>query len=161
VYRKLLVASLTSLLPACSSLAVPTEQYGIVDDREVSFMNEADALRRMTDMVAAKKSPCGAPLRLLHVELPPYPQAARARGIQGEVSLELAINEQGDVENVRLLESPHGYLSYVGVEAVRNWKFAPIVCNGVPVKSSIVVPFSFRLEADAAPGLPVGDRSRD
>jgi TonB family protein len=86
--------------------------------------------------------------RLLHKEEPEYSPDARADHIQGNVVLELAVDEVGRPTGVRLV-SPLGYgLDERAQAAVEKWVFAPGMKGGKPVKILATVEVSFRF-----PGL--------
>jgi protein TonB len=74
---------------------------------------------------------------------PVYPQAARAAHITGTVTVELGINEQGNVVSARATSGP-GMLASAAESAARGFKFKPITLDGVPVKSSRTVLFHFK-----------------
>jgi len=74
---------------------------------------------------------------------PNYPQAARAAHITGTVTVELGINEQGNVVSARATSGP-GMLAGAAESAARGFKFKPITLDGVPVKSNRTVLFHFK-----------------
>lgn len=64
-------------------------------------------------------------------------------GLQGDVIVEITINEQGAVVDERLLQGlGHGIDERV-IAAVRDWHFRPATRNGVPVPSKHDVHFHF------------------
>lgn len=84
-----------------------------------------------------------APIVLHRVE-PDYPDVARSARISGVVIVEAIINEQGNVEQVRIVKGLPMGLSDSAEAAVRNWKFSPGRMNGrpVPVIFNLTVVFS-------------------
>ena len=74
---------------------------------------------------------------------PVYPQAARSAHITGTVTVELSINEQGNVTSARATSGP-GILASVAEAAARGFKFKPTTMDGVPVRSSRTVLFHFK-----------------
>jgi periplasmic protein TonB len=86
-----------------------------------------------------------APELLYRVE-PVYPGVAVAARIQGVAILETIVDEEGRVTDVRMLRSAHTLLDGAAVAAVRQWRYKPVVLNGVPVKFILTVTLSFRLE---------------
>jgi TonB family protein len=46
-------------------------------------------------------------------------------GLSGRVVLEIIINENGDVENARVLQSNNPIFNEAALEAVRKWKYSP------------------------------------
>jgi TonB family protein len=74
---------------------------------------------------------------------PAYPAAARSAHITGTVTVELAINEQGNVTSARASSGPP-LLAGAAESAARGFKFTPITLDGVPVKSNRTVLFHFK-----------------
>ena len=78
---------------------------------------------------------------------PNYPEASRRRGEQGVVRVELLVDPNGRVVDVRLLESSgFSALDAEAVQTVRDWRFRPAQRAGVPVAGSITTAVHFRLE---------------
>jgi TonB family protein len=63
------------------------------------------------------------PARKRQVE-PAYPQAARDARVQGTVVLELTVDREGNVTDVRVVESIP-LLDQAAIDAVREWKYEP------------------------------------
>jgi TonB family protein len=84
-----------------------------------------------------------APAVLTRVN-PLYPNTARDFGTHGMVRMNTLISPTGDVVDVQVVEGlPHG-LSEAAADAVRQWKFAPTMRNGVamPVLTEVVIAFN-------------------
>ncbi|MCA3344865.1 MAG: energy transducer TonB [Roseomonas sp.] len=78
---------------------------------------------------------------------PNYPEASRRRGEQGVVRVELLVDPNGRVVDVRVLESSgFSALDAAAVQAVRDWRFRPAQRGGLPVAGSITTAVHFRLE---------------
>lgn len=77
---------------------------------------------------------------------PPYPFIARKKGIQGKLILEVFVNEDGSVKNVRISQSS-GYeiLDKVSKKTIEKWIFIPAKKSGQAVKDNILVPIRFIL----------------
>ncbi len=75
---------------------------------------------------------------------PTYPAIAKAAGAQGPVTVQIVVNETGDVESAKAV-SGHPLLQAAGVEAARQWKFSPTQLSGNPVKVSGMISFVFTL----------------
>ncbi|MDQ3907908.1 MAG: energy transducer TonB [Acidobacteriota bacterium] len=76
---------------------------------------------------------------------PDYPAVARAAGAQGEVAVQITVDEQGNVISARAV-SGHPLLQKAAVEAAGQWKFSPTKLSGQPVKVSGIITFNFALE---------------
>lgn len=74
---------------------------------------------------------------------PNYPPAARSAHITGTVTVELSINEQGNVTSARATSGP-GMLQGAAEAAARGFKFRPVTLDGVPVRSNRTVLFHFK-----------------
>lgn len=78
---------------------------------------------------------------------PEYPLAARRRGYQGTVVLNVLVNAEGRVENLWVADSS-GYrlLDNAAVRAVKNWFFIPGKIGGKTVKMWVRIPVRFQLQ---------------
>jgi len=64
-----------------------------------------------------------------------YPKRARKLGITGYVMMNILINKNGNVEEVKVLESePVGVFNDVAVMAIKEWHFHPAQYQGQAVK---------------------------
>ncbi|MCA3414009.1 MAG: energy transducer TonB [Roseomonas sp.] len=78
---------------------------------------------------------------------PNYPEASRRRGEEGVVRVELLVDPNGRVVDVRVLESSgFSALDAEAVKTVRDWRFRPAQRGGLPVAGSITTAVHFRLE---------------
>jgi TonB family protein len=73
---------------------------------------------------------------------PPYPPAARAVGASGAVTVQVLIDENGDVISASAV-SGHPLLKAAAVQAARGAKFSPTKLEGAPVKVSGVITYNF------------------
>jgi len=78
---------------------------------------------------------------------PRYPRIARARGLEGQVTVKLLIAEDGTVETVEVV-SVQGYTGFrrAVLDSVARWRFSPAKHRGRPVKVWGVKTIRFRLE---------------
>lgn len=76
---------------------------------------------------------------------PPYPAIAKAARAQGAVTVQVEVNEQGQVVSANAV-SGHPLLRASAVSAARQAKFAPTLLSGKPVKVSGVLTYNFKLE---------------
>ena len=78
---------------------------------------------------------------------PKYPRIARRRGYQGTVMLEVFINREGKVGDLRLFQSS-GYrvLDRTAMASVKNWLFEPGRRGDQKVEMWVKVPIRFRLK---------------
>ncbi|HEY2295943.1 MAG TPA: energy transducer TonB [Thermoanaerobaculia bacterium] len=83
---------------------------------------------------------------------PVYTELARRARVSGTVILEAIINEQGDVENVRVLKGQPMGLDKAAVDAVQTWKLKPAMKAGKPVKVYYVLTVNFQVDDSPHPG---------
>ncbi|MBL8488594.1 MAG: energy transducer TonB [Rhodocyclaceae bacterium] len=84
-----------------------------------------------------------------YLENPPpaYPLAARRRGLQGTVRIEVLVARDGRVRDLKVDEgSGHPELDEAALRAVREWRFVPARRGGDPVEASVIVPVRFQLD---------------
>ncbi len=61
----------------------------------------------------------------------PYPESAKEKNITGHVTLNILINEDGEVDQVKLLDSmPEGIFDQAAVSSVKAWSFSPAEYKG-------------------------------
>jgi protein TonB len=83
---------------------------------------------------------------------PEYPvQAALAR-VQGVVILEATVSADGYVQDVRVLKSVP-LLERAALEAVRQWRYSPVVLNGQRVPFILTVVVSFTVPDGRSAGI--------
>lgn len=81
---------------------------------------------------------------------PQYPAVARAARLQGTVVLDIQVNTRGEVSDVRPV-SGHPLLQAAAADAVRKWRYKPMILNGRPVPVRGTVTVHFRLAAEEEP----------
>jgi TonB family protein len=74
-----------------------------------------------------------------------YPEMARRAGIEGRVYVQFIVNENGDVEDPRVIRGIGGGADEAALAAVREAKFKPGVQRGRPVRVQYSLPIVFRL----------------
>lgn len=74
-----------------------------------------------------------------------YPQRAKEEGIEGKVLLELLIDEKGNIEEKKVLESSRNLFNNAALAVVDYVKFTPAKKSGIATKSKIVVPIHFEI----------------
>jgi protein TonB len=75
---------------------------------------------------------------------PPYPPIAKAAGVQGSVTVQVLIDEQGHVLNAKATGG-HPLLQLAAVQAAYKAVFSPTVLTGQPVKVTGVITYNFVL----------------
>lgn len=87
---------------------------------------------------------------VIEKRIPPlYPKFMKEMKIEGTVHLEAIISETGDVIKVNILKSVFagdGGLDEAAIAAVLQWKFQPATSGNNPVKCSVSLPITFKLQ---------------
>ena len=76
---------------------------------------------------------------------PSYPLLAQHMNVQGSVVLQALIGADGAVQNLRVLNGPP-ILVTAAQQAVREWRFKPIVQNGQAVESKATITVNFSIK---------------
>jgi len=85
------------------------------------------------------------PPRIVSMVNPTYTDAARKAKVNGSVIIAVALNEEGGVDDVKVVR-PLGYgLDREALEAVRQSKFVPATRDGKPVAVQINMETTFSL----------------
>ena len=110
--------------------------------KEFSKKNEQNALTPSPMNVIHKARP------IYRSNPPPkYPRIARIRGYQGEVMLDVLVNKNGTVGDLKVIKSS-GYplLDRAAKSSVINWLFEPGMVGKEKVKMWVRVPIRFELK---------------
>ncbi len=83
--------------------------------------------------------------RFIHQEKPVYPPHLRRRGKEATVKLEIYIDANGEVRDIRILKSAGPAFDQAAVAAIRASTFAPGHVAGKPVPVLMRLPIRFRL----------------
>jgi protein TonB len=77
---------------------------------------------------------------------PLYPPIAVSAHLEGVVILEAIVNAEGAVEAVKVLRSVHPVLDREAEVAVKQWRYSPLVLNGIKERFVLTVTLSFNLQ---------------
>jgi TonB family protein len=83
--------------------------------------------------------------QLLHSVEPEFTEDARRQNYQGNVSIKLIVDSQGNPQDVRLVNHLGMGLDEKAIEAVRQYRFRPAMYQGHPVSVQIVIDVDFHL----------------
>ncbi len=84
--------------------------------------------------------------KLIRSHPPEYPEAARAKGIEGTVVLDAVISVEGAPLSLKVISSPDPILSDAATQAVREWRYKPTLLNGEPIEVVTTITVRFELE---------------
>ena len=73
---------------------------------------------------------------LLHGELPEYPGHAIERKVEGDVLLDIAVDDQGEVSDARVLSGPDE-LRKAALSSVLGWHFAPSAVRSASTQATL------------------------
>lgn len=77
---------------------------------------------------------------------PKYPRMARRKKYQGVVILDVLVNQNGGVGDIRIFRSSgYSILDKAAINAVKGWLFEPGKRGDMPVDMRVTVPVHFRL----------------
>ena len=82
-----------------------------------------------------------APALIYRVD-PKYPDFAAQAQIEGLVILEATVDTEGRVQAVQVLRS-HGLLDQAAIDAVKQWRYSPLILNGQPFPFILTVSVRF------------------
>jgi len=85
------------------------------------------------------------PALLKRVE-PEYPDVAAQAHLTGLVILEATVGTDGCVETVKVLRSRHPLLDRASEQALMQWRYSPLVLNGVATPFILTVTYTFSVK---------------
>ena len=95
----------------------------------------AFAVRSFPLEAQGRETPTGAPIQLIrggdqlvHGELPEYPERAVERKVEGDVVVDMSLNDRGEVSDARVLSGPDE-LRKAALEAVLRWHYSPVLSS--------------------------------
>ena len=83
--------------------------------------------------------------KLLNQTEPVYPPYAKQHGIQGTVVIEASIDEDGKVREPFVISSAGPLLDMAAMDAVKKWRYRPLIINGVPISVTTTISVVFDL----------------
>jgi protein TonB len=88
-----------------------------------------------------------AQLEMTHYVPPDFPQAARQRSMDGWVDVQFSVKTDGSVGDIAVVGAePVGVFEQSATEAVRKWRYRPILRNGQPINQRARVRVRFALK---------------
>jgi protein TonB len=85
------------------------------------------------------------PPEVIHKVNPVYPDIAVSAHMRGMVILEAQVDSSGSVVDVKVLRSVNRLLDEAAVVAVRQWRYRPVILNGIPEPFILTVVLTFDL----------------
>jgi TonB family protein len=93
--------------------------------------------QRLTSIVLASKA--------ISLPQPPYPTIAKQARIQGQVNIQILVDERGTVISAQVV-SGNPMLTYVARDAAMRARFTPTLLSGSPVKVQGTIIYNFVLQ---------------
>ena len=137
-----------------------TGSITVAQDKKVRFKGNLAEIPKPVPVVEAPKKPKppevtrGQLVTLGPDVVPPkpikkiyakYPDAAKARKLEGTVRLSVLVDETGRVLDIKIAKSSsHPMLDEAVVKAYREWQFSPATKQNIPVKVWITAAMSFQ-----------------
>jgi periplasmic protein TonB len=75
-----------------------------------------------------------------------YPEAARKANIQGKVYILVYVNENGGVDDIKLVKGIGAGCDEAAIKAFKTANFTPGKDNGTPVKIKLTLPVTFKIK---------------
>jgi TonB family protein len=82
---------------------------------------------------------------LVKYDAPEYPEQAKRAGLEGNVTVELVVGEDGRVVDASVVDSSDPAFEEAAVEAASRCEFRPAKLDGNPTRVRVRVPYQFRL----------------
>jgi TonB family protein len=125
--------------PADADLA-QAKRWG-ADPASVFAVQQLQAQPKPTS-TAVDPATLAAKLKRLRAAPPEYPATALQQHISGSVTLTYTVDVRGETRDIQVIEAtPTGVFDEAAINAVRHWRYAPMIVNG----SSVEVPVTTRV----------------
>lgn len=120
------------------------ERAGASATEVANLRERADYRQRLIDAQNGKFDQLHSISELTTVRqtAPHYPRTA-PRGASGSVDMHLTVTEKGEVRDIEVLGDPAEYFRRAAVQAVRGWRFEPMMENGRPIPVRVAVRVTF------------------
>ena len=77
---------------------------------------------------------------------PDYPESALAQKIAGSVLVQFTVDVNGETRDIRVLEAnPPGVFDRAATNAIRRWRYSPMIVNGTAVQVPVKTLLRFEL----------------
>jgi TonB family protein len=87
-----------------------------------------------------------AKLKRLRAAPPDYPANALTQHISGSVTLTYTVDVRGETRDIQVIEAtPTGVFDEAAINAVKHWRYAPMVVNGAAVEVPVTTRVRFEL----------------
>ena len=135
------------LTPIKAALSLELALGSMAGDFALDFAVRPDALPVMEEKAVFALSELDkAPVPRVRLQ-PVYPVHARMRRVEGTVTVEFVVGEDGRTRDIKAVHShPGDVFVNAAIRAIRRWRFRPGTKRGRPVAAKLRQKFTFRLE---------------
>jgi TonB family protein len=127
--------------PADADLAL-AKRWG-ADPKDLAAVQQ---LQPPPPQAALDPATLAANLKRVRAAPPDYPPTALAQHVSGSVTLEFTVNVRGETRDIHVLESlPTGVFDQAAINAVKHWRYAPMVVDGAAVEVPVKTRMRFEL----------------
>ena len=110
------------------------------DPKDLAAVQQAQSAPK--GAAALDAATLAAGLKRLRAPPPEYPQSALAQKVSGSVTVQFTVDVKGEPRDVHVIEAtPPGVFDRAALDAIKRWRYAPVVVNGtaveVPVKALV------------------------
>jgi protein TonB len=125
----------------------PKAEEPVPEKQEMEEAKKAAADSAAAPQAAPRQAKVDAPPRPKKAIRPDYPRESRSRGEEGDVVLEISVDERGFVYDVKVVE-PCKFrdLNDAAVKAARSARFTPARSGNLDVRSKARLTLTFRLK---------------
>jgi TonB family protein len=103
-----------------------------------------ETARKLAEGTSQRAGQATAALKVAHLVRPVYPPSAKKGHIEGNVTLDVAVDQQGNVTDIRVIDGREPLVK-AALDAVKEWKYEPP--KQAPVHTTVTV--NFTLDAPA------------
>jgi periplasmic protein TonB len=135
-------SSITAGKPADSDLA-QAKRWG-ADPKELAAIQQLQSAPKSAG--AIDTAALAAKLKRTRSPAPDYPENALAHRIAGSVLLQFTVDVNGETRDIRVIEAnPPGVFDRASTDAIRHWRYAPVIVNGTAVQVPVKTLLRFEL----------------
>ena len=130
----------SSIIPYSKLKNIDFSEWPFRDTGPLSSSSDEDYFVVVEEMPKLKGGMAGLQAKV------EYPQMARRAGIEGRVTVQFIVNEQGNVENAKVVRGIGGGADEEALRVVRQAQFTPGMQRGRTVRVQYALSINFRLE---------------
>lgn len=135
-------SSITAGKPADADLA-QARRWG-ADPKELAAIQQLQSAPKSAG--AVDTAALAGSLKRTRSPAPDYPEAALSQKIAGSVLVQFTVDVNGETRDVRVLEAnPPGVFDRAATNAIRRWRYAPMIVNGTAVQVPVKTLLRFEL----------------